>query len=144
MSRGHTWTSSPGTRVDGPAAPRVRRRRRSAPSSPPSPSASACRLDRRWSPARFCRPGPCAERGHPRRIVQVAARRAREVTTRMNQTAAASKGMTQRLLDLVERVGNRVPHPVLIFLALIVVVVVVSHVLYLAHISVSHEVIVPE
>jgi aminobenzoyl-glutamate transport protein len=51
--------------------------------------------------------------------------------------------MTQRLLDVVERVGNKIPHPVLIFLYLIAVVVVVSHILYLTGASVSHEVIVP-
>ena len=33
----------------------------------------------------------------------------------------------QRLLDTVERVGNRVPHPVMIFVYLIGIVVVLSH-----------------
>lgn len=50
----------------------------------------------------------------------------------------------QRILDVVERVGNKVPHPAMIFLILIVMVVVLSHVLYLMGTSISHEVIVPE
>jgi aminobenzoyl-glutamate transport protein len=36
----------------------------------------------------------------------------------------------QRMLDTVERVGNRVPHPVMIFVYLILAVVVLSHLLY--------------
>src|SRR5262245_5883361 len=62
----------------------------------------------------------------------------------MSQTSPAPKTTTQRLLDVVERAGNRVPHPVLIFLTLIAVVSVFSHILYLTGTSVSHEVIVPE
>ncbi|UFN49419.1 AbgT family transporter [Roseomonas sp. OT10] len=38
----------------------------------------------------------------------------------------------QRLLDVVERVGNRVPHPVVIFVILLVAVVVLSQILALA------------
>ncbi|QDU90361.1 p-aminobenzoyl-glutamate transport protein [Pirellulimonas nuda] len=56
----------------------------------------------------------------------------------------ASQSITQRVLDLVERVGNKVPHPVLIFLILIAIVLVVAHVLYLAGVSVSYQVINPE
>ncbi len=54
------------------------------------------------------------------------------------------KGLLQRALDFVERVGNKVPHPVLIFLTLIVLVVGLSHVLYLTGASVSYDVINPE
>jgi aminobenzoyl-glutamate transport protein len=50
----------------------------------------------------------------------------------------------QKLLDVVERVGNRVPHPVIIFLILIAVVLVLSHVLYLTGAAVSFQVINPE
>src|SRR5262249_59834029 len=50
----------------------------------------------------------------------------------------------QRFLDLIERVGNNVPHPVVLFLILIAIVVVLSHVLYLAGISVSYQVIDPQ
>ena len=50
----------------------------------------------------------------------------------------------QRILDVVERVGNRVPHPVIIFVILIVLVILLSHVFYLMNLSVSYQVINPE
>jgi aminobenzoyl-glutamate transport protein len=62
----------------------------------------------------------------------------------MNQPEAASKTFMQRVLDVVEAVGNKVPHPVIIFLILIAIVLVLSHVLYLAGASVSYQVIHPE
>jgi aminobenzoyl-glutamate transport protein len=61
----------------------------------------------------------------------------------MSTPSAAPKTVMQRILDVVEKVGNMVPHPVLIFLALIAIVIVLSHVLYLAGASVTQEVIVP-
>lgn len=48
-----------------------------------------------------------------------------------------------RLLDVVERVGNRVPHPVLMFFYLIVGVVLLSAVLAFAGVSVTDEIAVP-
>src|SRR5262249_37302216 len=62
----------------------------------------------------------------------------------MSQTSDAPKPVMQRILDVVERVGNKVPHPVCIFLTLIIIVVVLSHVFYLLGTSVSTEVIVAE
>ena len=47
----------------------------------------------------------------------------------MAEAAAAPKTSMQRLLDGVERVGNMVPHPVVIFLILIASVIVLSAVL---------------
>src|SRR5262249_15939322 len=61
----------------------------------------------------------------------------------MSQPTEPPKGMMQRFLDVVEKVGNKVPHPAIIFLALIVLVVIVAHVCYLAGASVTTEVIVP-
>jgi aminobenzoyl-glutamate transport protein len=58
--------------------------------------------------------------------------------------AEAPKTAMQKVLDVVERVGNKVPHPAVIFLVLIAIVVALSHVLYLAGTSVSSEVIIPE
>jgi aminobenzoyl-glutamate transport protein len=55
-----------------------------------------------------------------------------------------SKPFMQRLLDGVERVGNKVPHPVVIFVALIALVVLVSHLLYLLGASVTYEAINPD
>ncbi len=41
-------------------------------------------------------------------------------------SAQAEKGAMQKILDVVERVGNKVPHPVVIFLILIAAVIVLS------------------
>jgi aminobenzoyl-glutamate transport protein len=62
----------------------------------------------------------------------------------MSQPSEGPKTFMQKVLDVVEKVGNKVPHPAVIFLVLIAIVVVLSHVLYLAGASVSTEVIVPE
>jgi aminobenzoyl-glutamate transport protein len=55
----------------------------------------------------------------------------------------APKGVMQRILDVVEKVGNKVPHPVVIFLILIALVIVLSALLGLAGVGVTYEVIVP-
>lgn len=52
-------------------------------------------------------------------------------------------GLTQRLLDGIERVGNKVPHPVLMFLYLIAGVIVLSAILGLFGVSVTEEIAVP-
>ena len=44
----------------------------------------------------------------------------------------------------MERVGNKVPHPAVIFVILMGIVIVLSHILYLAGASVSYEVINPD
>jgi aminobenzoyl-glutamate transport protein len=62
----------------------------------------------------------------------------------MSQPSEAPKSMMQKILDVVEKVGNKVPHPAVLFLVLIAIVIVFSHVLYLAGSSVTTEVIVPE
>ena len=53
--------------------------------------------------------------------------------------AAAPKTAMQKVLDAVERVGNRVPHPVMIFVYLIAIVIVLSAVLGLLGVSVSYQ-----
>ncbi|HLG79538.1 MAG TPA: AbgT family transporter [Bradyrhizobium sp.] len=58
--------------------------------------------------------------------------------------AAMSKTMTQKILDTVERVGNSVPHPIVIFLSLIVLVLVISHLLYMLGATVTYQVINPD
>jgi len=50
----------------------------------------------------------------------------------------------QRFLDVVERVGNKVPHPSVIFLLLLALVIVVSHVFYLFGTTVAFQVVDPE
>jgi aminobenzoyl-glutamate transport protein len=52
------------------------------------------------------------------------------------------KGGMQKILDGIEKMGNKVPHPVLMFLYLIILVVVLSHVLYLFNVSVTEEIVV--
>jgi aminobenzoyl-glutamate transport protein len=52
---------------------------------------------------------------------------------------ASGPGAMQKMLDLIERVGNKVPHPVVIFLALTGLVLVMSHVLYMFGVSVTYD-----
>lgn len=53
------------------------------------------------------------------------------------------KGM-ERILDTVERVGNKVPHPAVIFVLLILAVIILSHLLYMAGFSATYETINPD
>ena len=53
------------------------------------------------------------------------------------------KGLAERMLDGVERVGNKIPHPVMMFLYLILFVIVLSHILYAHELSVTQEIAVP-
>ncbi|MBL9163079.1 MAG: AbgT family transporter [Planctomycetaceae bacterium] len=62
----------------------------------------------------------------------------------MNEFENASKSLSQRMLDVVEAVGNKVPHPVVIFLILIAIVLLLSHVLFLTGASVTYQVINPD
>ena len=59
------------------------------------------------------------------------------------QTSKPAGSSMKRMLDLVEKVGNKVPHPVMIFLFLMVVVTVLSHILHLLGTSVTQQVIDP-
>ena len=64
-----------------------------------------------------------------------------EITDR---AATAPKTAMQRFLDVVERVGNMVPHPVVIFLILIAIVIVLSALLGAVGTAVTFERINPE
>ncbi|HWC29010.1 MAG TPA: AbgT family transporter [Dehalococcoidia bacterium] len=55
---------------------------------------------------------------------------------------AQGKNLTERLLDGIERLGNKVPHPAIIFVALCAIVIVLSQVLYWLNVSVTYEVAV--
>lgn len=61
----------------------------------------------------------------------------------MGQAVHSRKSLMQRFLDGVEKVGNLVPHPVLIFVILILIVIALSHILALLEVGVSFEAIVP-
>ena len=50
----------------------------------------------------------------------------------------------QKLLANIERVGNKVPHPAVIFVALIVGVILLSHLFYVLGASVTYQAINPE
>ena len=50
---------------------------------------------------------------------------------------------SNRMLDGVERLGNKVPHPVLMFLYLIIFIIVISQVLAIFDVSVSEQIAVP-
>jgi aminobenzoyl-glutamate transport protein len=62
----------------------------------------------------------------------------------MSESSGAPKTFMQRVLDVVERVGNKVPHTAVLFLVLIAIVVVLSTVLELVGTSVTEEVITAE
>jgi aminobenzoyl-glutamate transport protein len=62
----------------------------------------------------------------------------------MSEAAGAPKSTMQRFLDAVEQVGNRVPHPVIIFLILIGCVIVISFILETTGASVTYQVINPQ
>src|SRR5262249_12471408 len=62
----------------------------------------------------------------------------------MSRTSATPKTTLQKLLDLVETVGNKVPHPVVLFLLLMVVVVLLSCGLHLLGVSVTYQQINPK
>ena len=56
--------------------------------------------------------------------------------------AVVKRSFSERMLDGVERVGNKVPHPVLMFLYLILFIIVLSHILYLFGVSATEEIAV--
>jgi aminobenzoyl-glutamate transport protein len=62
----------------------------------------------------------------------------------MTETSESSKTFMQRVLDVVEKIGNKVPHPAVIFLVLIAIVLALSHILYLSGTSVTTQVIEPD
>lgn len=57
----------------------------------------------------------------------------------MSQTTTTEKSFMERMLDTVERVGNKVPHPVVIFLILIGIVIVLSGLFGALGVSVTLE-----
>ena len=57
------------------------------------------------------------------------------------ETTAVPKTFLQKLLDGVERVGNKVPHPAVIFFILIALVILLSHLFHWLGTTVTYEVI---
>jgi aminobenzoyl-glutamate transport protein len=57
----------------------------------------------------------------------------------MASSGAGAAGGTGGLLDAIERIGNKVPHPAVIFLILLGAVVLLSHLLHLLGTSVTYQ-----
>ncbi len=62
----------------------------------------------------------------------------------MTEATAPQHTAMGRLLDVIERAGNKVPHPVMMFLYLIIGVIVLSAVLAALGVSVTEEIAVPD
>ena len=62
----------------------------------------------------------------------------------VDEAEEKTKTFLQKLLDGVETVGNKVPHPAVIFFILSGLVIVLSHLFYLLGTSVDYEVVNPE
>ncbi len=60
------------------------------------------------------------------------------------EKAGPPKTLLQKLLDGVERVGNKVPHPAVIFFILAGLVILLSHLLYLLGTTVAYELVNPQ
>lgn len=54
-----------------------------------------------------------------------------------------ARSFTQKMLDGIERAGNKVPHPVIIFVYLIVGVIILSAVLAFFNVGITEQVLVP-
>jgi aminobenzoyl-glutamate transport protein len=54
---------------------------------------------------------------------------------------ALEKNFIERMLDTIEKVGNKVPHPAIIFVGLVVFIIVLSQVLFWLNVSVTYEVL---
>lgn len=67
-----------------------------------------------------------------------------DVHDRRDRRAPPGKSGFERFLDVVERVGNKVPHPVVIFVLLIALVMVLSHVFYMLGASATYQSINPD
>lgn len=53
------------------------------------------------------------------------------------------KSFSDKMLDGIEKLGNKVPHPVLMFLYLIIIIIILSHILYLMGVSVTDQIAEP-
>jgi aminobenzoyl-glutamate transport protein len=54
-----------------------------------------------------------------------------------------SKGIMQKMLDGIEKAGNKVPHPVMMFVYLIAIVMILSVVLDVFNVGVTEDILVP-
>jgi aminobenzoyl-glutamate transport protein len=59
------------------------------------------------------------------------------------EEVGASSGFTQKLLDGIEKAGNKVPHPVIMFLYLIIGIAVLSAIFAAMNVSVTEDIAIP-
>jgi aminobenzoyl-glutamate transport protein len=69
--------------------------------------------------------------------------RSDDETTNAIEADDGERGAIQKVLDGIERIGNKVPHPAIIFLALCGFVIVLSAVLSAVGVSVTYDVVEP-
>ena len=62
-------------------------------------------------------------------------------TEAIDGEAPAERTFTERMLDGVERVGNKVPHPAMLFVYLIVGVIALSQILFFFNVKATYEVV---
>jgi aminobenzoyl-glutamate transport protein len=62
---------------------------------------------------------------------------------RGSKKKAKGPGVMQRVLSFIERVGNKVPHPAIVFIALCVGVIIISQILHWVGVSATYEVVSP-
>src|SRR5580693_1830973 len=67
-----------------------------------------------------------------------------KLTRAVSEAIEPSKTFLQKLLDGVERVGNKVPHPAVIFFILLALVILLSHLFHGLGTTVTYEVINPQ
>jgi aminobenzoyl-glutamate transport protein len=67
-----------------------------------------------------------------------------KLTSAVSEAIEPPKTFLQKLLDGVERVGNKVPHPAVIFFILLALVILLSHLFYWLGTTVTYEVINPQ
>ncbi|HQZ90133.1 MAG TPA: AbgT family transporter, partial [Thermomicrobiales bacterium] len=56
---------------------------------------------------------------------------------------AQKRGFTEKMLDGIEKAGNKVPHPVMMFVYLIVLVIILSAILNMMNVGIVEEIMVP-
>ena len=61
----------------------------------------------------------------------------------MSEVALQKRTVSQKMLDGIEKVGNKVPHPVMIFLILIGIIIVFSAVFAAIGVKVTYDVAEP-
>ena len=61
----------------------------------------------------------------------------------MSAAADAPVEKSGGMLDAIERIGNKVPHPAILFIALCGIVIVLSQILYWADVKVTYQVATP-